>query len=198
MDTKENGGTWDKVISEKVQKDWANLARDLEGLSSFELPRNAIAQDQPADFVVFTDASRSAFGYVIYAKQNAESKFLIAKCKAAPIKKKTLPTLELLGVYLTIQGLVNYLEIYKDYKICSLTLAVDSQVALQWVLSESIKIFKNVFVNNRHKDIKKYEKEIMDLYNIKINHKFVPTNCNPADLLTRGLSLEKFKQNMSF
>ena len=195
---RKTGGTWDKVVSGETQKDWTNLAKDLEGLSSLEFPRAAIDQDQPADLMVFTDASSSAFGYVMYAKQNDQSNYLIAKCKAAPIKKKTLPTLELLGVYLALQGLVSHLNTYKNYNINNVTVAVDSQVALQWVLSELGKCKKNVFVNNRLKDIKSYEKQIFDAYNIRINFKYVPTNCNPADLLTRGLTLDKFKQNLNF
>ena len=126
METKETGGTWDKVVSGETQKGWSNLAKDLEGLSSLEFPRDAIDQDQPADLMLFTDASSSAFGYVMYAKQNDKSNFLIAKCKAAPIKKKTLPTLELLGVYLALQGLTSHLKTYQNYNINSVTVAVDS------------------------------------------------------------------------
>ena len=195
---RKTGGTWDKVVSSETQKGWSNLAKDLEGLSSLEFPRNAIDQDQPADLMLFTDASSSAFGYVMYAKQNDKSNFLIAKCKAAPIKKKTLPTLELLGVYLALQGLTSHLKTYQNYNINSVTVAVDSQVALQWVLSDIGKCRKNVFVNNRLKDIKAFEKQIFELYNVKINYKYVPTNSNPADLLTRGLTLDKFKQNLRF
>ena len=57
---------------------------------------------------------------------------------------------------------------------------------------------KNVFVANRLKEIKMYETEIFNEYNIKIQYKYVPTNVNPADLLTRGLSLDNFKQQLDF
>ena len=94
---RKTGGSWDKEISGEVQRNWVKLAKDLEGPSSLEIPRNAIDQDNPAELIMFTDASQAAFGYVLYAKQNNESNYLISKCKTAPIKKKTLPTLELLG-----------------------------------------------------------------------------------------------------
>ena len=77
-------------------------------------------------------------------------------------------------------------------------MACDSQVVLQWILSDPAKCKKKVFVANRLKDIKRFEAEILNDYNIQINYRYVPTNSNPADLLTRGLSLDSFKQQLSF
>ena len=42
------------------------------------------------------------------------------------------------------------------------------------------------------------KKELIDKYNIPIHLKYVPTDQNPADLLTRGLSLESLKKNFEF
>ena len=95
-------------------------------------------------------------------------------------------------------GLVKYLRIFKDFKFNSITVACDSQVVLQWILSDPNKCKKKVFVSNRLKDIKGYENEILNNYNIHINYKYVPTDSNPADLLTRGLSLDSFKQQLNF
>ena len=35
-------------------------------------------------------------------------------------------------------------------------------------------------------------------FNIQIQYKYVPTKENPGDLLTRGLSLQNFKENLNF
>ena len=40
--------------------------------------------------------------------------------------------------------------------------------------------------------------ELKAKYNIPIYFKYVPTGENPADLLIRGLSIEKFKSNIEF
>lgn len=195
---RKTGGTWDKTLSGEFQKTWAKLAPDLEGLSDLEFPRYCMSQDKPTDFFIFTDASQLAYGYVLYAKQESNSNFVTAKCKTAPLQKKTLPILELLGVYLGLMSIVKYLKIYKHFSIKTVTVACDSQVVLQWILSDPNKCKKKVFVANRLKDIKRFETEILNEHNININYRYVPTDCNPADLLTRGLSLESFKQQLEF
>ena len=40
--------------------------------------------------------------------------------------------------------------------------------------------------------------DLQKQFNIKIQYKYVPTKENPADLLTRGLSLQSFKENLNF
>ena len=95
-------------------------------------------------------------------------------------------------------GIVIYLRIYKNFNIKNVTVACDSQVVLQWILSDPTKCKSKVFVANRLKDIKRFEREILNDYNININYKYVPTDSNPADLLTRGLSLDSFKQQLKF
>ena len=112
---RKTGGTWDKTVSGEFQKTWTKLAPDLEGLSDLEFPRYSMSQEKPTDFFIFTDASQLAYGYVMYAKQEGKSNFVIAKCKTAPLQKKTLPILELLGVYLGLMGIVKYLKIYKHF-----------------------------------------------------------------------------------
>ena len=195
---RKTSGTWDKILPGEFQKTWTKLAPDLEGLSDLEFPRYSMSQGKPTDFFIFTDASQLAYGYVLYAKQESQSNFVIAKCKTAPLQKKTLPVLELLGVYLGLMGVVKYLKIYKDFNIKNVTVACDSQVVLQWILSDPTKTKAKVFVANRLKDIKRFEREIFNDYNININYKYIPTDSNPADLLTRGLSLESFKQQLKF
>ena len=105
---RKSGGTWDKILSGEFQRAWSKLAPDLEGLSDVEFPRYSLSQEKPTDFIIFIDASQQAYGYVLYAKQLNVSNFVTAKCKTAPLQKKTLPILELLGVYLGLMGLVKY------------------------------------------------------------------------------------------
>ena len=71
-------------------------------------------------------------------------------------------------------------------------IAVDAQVVLSWLMSQQIKT-KNQFAKNRLKDISMMTQEWKVKYNLDSVFKYVPTDRNPADLLTRGLSLNKFK-----
>ena len=41
-------------------------------------------------------------------------------------------------------------------------------------------------------------KELHDKFKVPIQFRYVPTDQNPADLLTRGLSFEMFKQKLDF
>ena len=162
-----------------------------------EFPRYALSQDNQTDLLLFCDASKRAYGYVAYAKQDVETNFIISKCKTAPIQERTLPTLELLSVFLGLQGLKTILSNFSNFRVRSVYVAVDAQVVLSWVLSDIVKT-KKVFVANRIKDIKKMKADILMEFKVDIQFKYVPTAENPADLLTCGLSLESYKQNLEF
>ena len=123
--------------------------------------------------------------------------FLFSKPKVAPLRKKSLPTLELLGVYLAVKGLATLLKVYSNVKIESIFIAVDAQIVLSWLLSSTVKT-KNLFAKNRISDINRMLGNLKSKYNVPIHFKYVPTSENPADLLTRGLSLETFKLKFEF
>ena len=76
-----NGPHWDKFISSEDAKTWSKLAPDLSGLSEVEFPRYALSQDNQTDLLLFCDASKRAYGYVAYAKQDVETNFIISKVK---------------------------------------------------------------------------------------------------------------------
>ena len=153
-----------------------------------------MTDSEPFDLVLFCDASTRAYGFVCYALQNGTSSFVFSKCKVAPLKHKTLPTLELLSVFIGYKALENLLHTFKKCVVKSVTFAIDAQVVLSWLLEDNLKT-KNLFALNRVKDINKMKTELSNKYNVPINYHFVPTSQNPADMLTRGLSFDKFEQN---
>ena len=75
-------------------------------------------------------------------------------------------------------------------------LGVDAQIVLAWLTSPINT--KQVYTSNKIKDTLKFISDIKDKYEIKVQLRYVPTDCNPADLLTRGLSLQQFKDNLEF
>lgn len=143
----------------------------------------------PANLYIFCDASKKVYGFVAYFVQNGNSTLVFAKAKVAPLKSKTLPTLELLAVFLAVM--------FSNISIKNTFVAVDAQVVLSWLLSEDAKT-KNQFVRNRLKDISKIAKELVGEYSMPLKFKYIHTLQNPADLITRWLSFEKFKQNFDF
>ena len=188
---------WDEEVSEEDNNAWTSLSKDLSGLSSIEFPRFSLSEDEPADLFLFCDASKKAYGYVAYAVQNGNSGFVLSKAKVAPLQEKSLPTLELLGVFVAFKGLFSMLRTFSKVKFNNIYVAVDAQVVLSWLLSSVIKT-KKQFVRNRIQDVHRMKKELLEEFQIPISFKYVPTDQNPGDLLTRGLSLEQFKQRLDF
>ena len=68
---------------------------------------------------------------------------------------------------------------------------------MSWLLTDTVKT-KNQFARNRIKDIHRMLKDLRDKSGIPISFKYIPTDQNPADLLTRGISFDVFKKNFKF
>jgi hypothetical protein len=122
---------------------------------------------------------------------------LFSKTKVAPIKSKTLPTLELLAIYLAMKCLLNVLPTLKRTKVTEITIATDSQIVLSWIMNEKIKS-KNVFASNRVNDILNFKSLVKSDHSLECKFKYVNSDSNPADLLTRGLSVKEFNKKMLF
>ena len=188
---------WDEEVDEEDNRAWTSLSKDLSGLSSVEFPRFSLSDDEPTDLFLFCDASKSAYGYVAYAVQKGKSCFVLAKSKVAPIQTKTLPVLELLAVFLAFNGLFSLLNTFSKVKINNIFVGIDAQVVITWLLTDVVKT-KNQFARNRIRDVHKMKGDLLATYDIPIHIKYVHTSQNPGDLLTRGLSLQQFKQNLNF
>ena len=62
-------------------------------------------EDSSNSLVIFTDASKLGYGFAVYNVADGCSNLLYAKSRVAPVKTKTLPTLELLGVQHALKSL---------------------------------------------------------------------------------------------
>ena len=62
----------------------------------------------------------------------------------APIKSKSLPTLELLAVFIAFKALHFVVRGYSDAVISDIYIFVDAQVVLSWLLKDNIKIKKYI------------------------------------------------------
>ena len=129
----------------------------------------------------FGDASERAYGTAVYIcaedkDGNRISNLVMAKSRVAPVKRISLPRLELLAAYITAKLL--------DYVIQALRIAVDavygwsnSQVTVAWIRRPSSKW--KAYVANRVQDI----------------HPRRPGSQNPADLVTRGIPASELRNN---
>ncbi|CAG2215236.1 unnamed protein product [Mytilus edulis] len=167
---------WDEPLPLNVQQQWMELARDLEFSTNTELPRQFLTEstDEPKQLHVFVDASQRAYGSAVYITNGHQSTLVFAKSRVAPIKTLTLPQLELMAAVI---GARIAAHVKSALSINKVTYWSDSQIVLHWLTTT--KHLKK-FLHNRITEIKSLTQDS--------EWKYCPTNDNPADLLTRGIS----------
>lgn len=189
------GMGWDVVIDDLKQREWNLIAKDLNSLKEFKFDRFAFDEDNDTSLKIFCDASKACYGFAIYAVSYGKSNLIFSKAKVAPLKGRTLPTLELLSVFLAVKVLPQFLSSF-DFKFESIEIFVDAQIVLSWILSKDFMKNKSVFVKNRLQDIHMMSEKITKDYGISPTFNYVNTNENPSDLVTRGISIKEFKNNL--
>ena len=137
----------------------------------------------------YGDASEKGFGACVYLRvclgNSCQSSLVMSKTRVAPIKKLTLPKLELMGALLCAR-LVRFVENALDLKIKpKIACWTDSTITLGWIKSNSV--IKDVYVNNRVREIQQLTPPSHWYHCCGLD--------NPADLMTRGLLAEKLVNN---
>ena len=172
---------WDDALSPEHMQLWQTILHDLSQLHTISVPRyywqNGSSTDAPVELHIFCDASTKAYGAVAYFRQGNETAFVIARNRVAPLKQLTLPRLELMGATIATQ-VFTLISSSTQHRIESTYMWCDSQIVLHWLNSD--KKLKQ-FVSNR----------VAAIIEICPTHwwGYCPSTDNPADLLTRGISL---------
>ena len=177
---------WDEALPEDLTSRWKELVEDIEGVSSFTIPRcimDGIEAEQVKCIQLhgFADAGRIAYSANVYVRVTTSdghySHLLASKTRVAPLKGETIPRLELMAC-LTLTLLITAV-----YKVLVCTIEVDavinwtdSQIVWWWINGES-KQFKQ-FVQNRVENIRSlWSKE---------HWRYCPSKLNPSDIASRG------------
>lgn len=185
---------WDECLPFDILKEWKLYVFEINSVdctSNLRIPRKVASSDEEAKLIIFTDASKQSYGFSIYCVQGMRSSLIFSKFKLSPVPSKTLPSLELLAIFLAIKCTINILsDLNFNIPVKNITLLTDSQVALSWVLSGRV-VKKNVFVSNRIKDMITLKNKLTEL-EINYSFEYVPTEHNIADILTRPFPLRKF------
>ena len=180
------GISWDESLSDNLCVKWKEILHKLKFLSRLKIPRfvGYVEVAKQYSLLVFCDASMKAYSTVIYLRieeQNVNLMFSKMRLLSRGTNKKrlkkdiTLPRLELLAVTIGIRA-ANFVT--SALKITSLktVLWTDSTCVLHWLKTSKP---LSLFVENRVKEI---------LKEIDVTFCYVPSNENPADFPTRGLS----------
>ncbi|MCG8044651.1 MAG: A17 family peptidase, partial [Candidatus Thiodiazotropha endolucinida] len=176
---------WDECLSDQDQQKWFTITADLEKILHCRVPR-CISRQNEADvkykLLCFSDASEKAYAAVVYLNETSNQKsttnLVFAKSRLAPLKKMSIPRLELLAVVIGLKCL-KYVKEQTKLPIIQLYLWTDSQCVLHWINSNKT---LSVFVRNRVKEIKEYTDVLIS---------YVPSKENPADIASRGTTTTK-------
>ncbi|XP_055645178.1 uncharacterized protein LOC129781512 [Toxorhynchites rutilus septentrionalis] len=181
--------SWNQPLPSTVGEAWKRYHKQLPGLNKIEIERCVmIPKAVHIQFHCFSDASEKAYGGCIYIRsQDTEGTvkvhLLTSKSKVAPLKCQTIPRLELCGALLVAQ-------LYEKVQQSTKTTATghfwtDSTCVLRWI--QASPTTWSTFVANRVSKIQSLTE------GSQWNH--VPGICNPADLISRGITPEDIFNN---
>ncbi|XP_048486343.1 uncharacterized protein LOC125490601 [Plutella xylostella] len=183
---------WDTPVSQEVIQSWQSFVNSIESIQDINIPRHAFSiNDGSVELHCFCDASKVAFGTCIYVRcidtdGAVTVRLLCAKARVASVKPTTIPRLELSACLLGAQLAAAVCRALR----CVITRKffwTDSSIALAWLGMRYDRL--KTFVANRVGTIL----ELTD----DSQWRHVPTDQNPADLASRGISPSDIK-NLDF
>ena len=184
------GLDWDAEVPQRVERQFYQWMAGLNLLKSWPIPRSYTGRPWGDKVEVmlhaFGDASEKGYGACVYLVVRFEdgtesSSLVMSKARVAPLKRITLPRLELMGALLCARLLTfvrTALGLAADIKSTCWT---DSQVVLAWIKADPMRW--KLFVANRVSQI--HELTSPSIWS------FCPGRENPSDLVTRGILAEE-------
>ena len=181
---------WDDKVPPVYQQQWQKWTQGLHEMARIRVPRCL----QPVRAIErqlhhFADASEMAYGVVSYLRIQGNdgrvvSTLVMAKSRLAPLKKMTIPLLELQAATLAIrQDALLRRELGVD--LARSQYWTDSTIVLQYISNTEARY--HTFVANR-------VAEIQDATRPEA-WRHVPTQDNPADDASRGLSAQELARS---
>ena len=178
---------WDGELQGDLLKSWTLLLEELRCLSSVRIPR-CYFQSTPVKCELhgFCDASHRAYAAVIYIRAIYSDgrigvPLVASKSRVAPLKKQSIPRLELLGAVLLARLASKFAATVSQLRTFNWT---DSMTALCWIKNE--KVWKQ-YVQHRVEEIRELT--------TRDSWRHCPGEFNPADIPSRGLSARELAEN---
>lgn len=183
---------WDDRVPNSILNNWLMFLTNLTSLNKITIPRwLGMKIGWQSELHCFCDASEDAYAATVYVKSISTNGDIIirlvqSKTKVAPLKKLTIPRLELCGAHLGSKLAETILKQFID-RIRTCYFWTDSSVVLSWLHKQPNQL--KTFVSNRvaaiqHKTIEK-----------KYKWRWVAGENNPADLASRGVTPDQLTDN---
>ena len=176
---------WDDLLPKSIFQEWINWRSELPLLTKKHIPRCYYPRSVKVAKIELhgfsDDASEDAYAAAVYIRVKdkhgtVHTSLVIAKTKVAPIKRLTIPRLELCGARLLSQ-LLQHAQKALNISTQNIFAWTDSTIVLSW-LHGNPRRFKT-FVGNRVSHI------LQSISPDRWNH--VSSSENPADCASRGL-----------
>lgn len=176
--------SWDDPVPETIQRLWLQWRSELPALMTKTIPRCYFPDHgQIASLQIhgFSDASEDAYGGVVYLRMvdsagAIHTSLVMSKTKVSPIKRLSIPRLELCGAQV-LANLLNRVKEVLRVPLCDVYAWTDSTIVLNWLIGNPRR-FKT-YVGNR-------VSHIVDLIGPE-RWGHVDGTQNPADCASRGL-----------
>nr|XP_034194563.1 uncharacterized protein LOC117610841 [Osmia lignaria] len=174
---------WDDDVPFEFQTEWQSFCHEVVELNKLSIPRK-LSTNIPTSQSLhgFSDASAAAYAAAVYIRSVLQDgtvcvRLVMAKSRVAPVKTVSVPRLELCAALL-LARLLKFVQTALKIEIeCHCW--TDSSITLTWV-NRSPSRWKT-FVANRVAKIQSI------VPNAHWHH--VPTEDNPADCASRGISI---------
>ena len=184
------GRKWDDELNEEEEKVFQRWLRDLYEMKYLTFPRfiGPTQNSGTCEIHVFCDASSLGCCAAVYlvdkSQDEVRSNLLTSKCRLAPLKKLTIPRLELLSARIGAKLAETVEKALQGWMIEGIFMWLDSLTALYWIANKGM---WKPYVNNRIKEIHQLVPQA--------TWHHCPTKLNPSDLGTRGASAAKLQHN---
>ena len=173
---------WDDPVPDQDRNDWMSFFKSLFEMEKLQFTRSTKAPGAIGvpTLIVFSDASEDAIGACAYVRWETEqgdyvSRLLVAKSRLAPLRKTTIPRLELNAALIGAR-LGDFIKTETRMKFSKIYYIVDSEIVRAQIQKESYGF--NTFVGVRVGEIQS-----------KTNREewyWIEGSKNIADIISRG------------
>ncbi len=188
---------WDTELQGKLKTWWKSLLDDLELLTCVRIPRcyfEGMTEVVCRQLHGFCDASQEAYAAVLYLRTEYTSgrldiRIIASKTRVSPLKKQTIPRLELLGATLLARLMNTVMTSFQaiGFDIQETFYWSDSFTSLCWI--KNTKQWKQ-YIQHRVSEIHKTSSAE--------NWRFCPGSDNIADLPSRSCSSKQLLNHKSW
>jgi len=173
---------WDEPLLIHLQQEWNHLHQAIPTLSQIKINRKVISSNATnLQIHGCCGSSEGAYGACLYIRSTDSNKkifceLLCSTSKVAPLKKLTIPRLELCAATLLAKLYTKAVSAL-NITVIEIYMWTDSAIVLAWIQGPSTK-WKN-FVGNRV--------ALIQENTAAATWRHVPNNSNPAHLISQGI-----------